>query len=123
MKKDKKESESLQDILASIAGQASKAWEERKSLFSSILDFVMTALKFAIVTRDVRTRFFSYALCLLLLAIAGTLFVTGAGFLIWASYEGLSAGLASPNTARLIIGALSFGVAGTLIAIARKLIA
>jgi uncharacterized membrane protein len=89
-------------------------------MMASILEFVSTAVQLVTTASDMRRRFFRYGVCLLLLAVAGGVFATGLGFLIWALYDGLSTGLASANSARLIIFIVSLAGAGALVWAAKK---
>ncbi|MFH1017639.1 MAG: hypothetical protein V1798_05575 [Pseudomonadota bacterium] len=91
-------------------------------MIATILEFAATAVQLVTTASEIRRKFFRYGLCLLLLAVGGGFVATGAGFLIWALYEGLSSGLASPNSARLITCMFSFGVAGVLIWAAKKML-
>ncbi len=91
-------------------------------MISTILEFAATAVQLVTTASEIRRKFFRYGLCLLLLAVGGGFVVTGAGFLIWALYDGLSVVWTSPNSARLIICIFSFGLAGAIIWTAKTLI-
>jgi hypothetical protein len=91
-------------------------------MLATILEFVATAIQLVTTASDMRRKFFQYGLCLVLLVVAGGFLATGAAFLIWALYDGLSVVMASPNSARLLLCIFSFGVAGTLILAAKKII-
>ena len=92
-------------------------------MMATILEFAATAIQLVTTASDMRRKFFKYGLCLLLLAVGGGFLIAGAGFLIWALYDGLSATMASPNSARLILCLFSFTTAGVLIWVAKKTIA
>lgn len=91
-------------------------------MIATILEFAATAIQLVTTANDMRRKFFDYGVCLLLLAVGGVFLVTGAGFFIWALYDGLSAAMASPNSARLILCIFSLATSGVLIWVAKKTI-